>query len=44
MKEFSCGAVVPDCTATFRADSEDDLLQQVAVHARRAAWTRSRPR
>ena len=36
MKEFSCGAVVPDCGATFRAETEEDLLGQVAVHARDA--------
>jgi predicted small metal-binding protein len=34
MKQFSCGAVVPGCTATFTADTEDELLGQVAAHAR----------
>jgi predicted small metal-binding protein len=34
MKEFSCGDVVPGCTAHFRAGSEEQLLEQVAVHAR----------
>lgn len=34
MKEFACGAVVPNCTATFQGESEDDILGQVAVHAK----------
>jgi predicted small metal-binding protein len=34
MKEFSCGAVVPGCVATFEAETEDELLTQVAEHAR----------
>lgn len=34
MKTFACGAVVPGCTATFAAETEDDLLDQVARHAR----------
>lgn len=34
MKEFSCGAVVPDCDAKFTAESEDEILTQVADHAR----------
>jgi len=33
MKEFSCGAVVPGCVAVFKADSEDQILSQVARHA-----------
>jgi predicted small metal-binding protein len=33
MKEFFCGAVVPDCTARFKADSEDAILAEVAIHA-----------
>ena len=33
MKEFSCGDVVPGCTARFRG-SEDEILQAVALHAR----------
>ena len=33
MKQFSCGAVVPGCTATFTADTEDEILQQVGAHA-----------
>jgi predicted small metal-binding protein len=34
MKTFACGAVVPGCTATFAADTEDEILEQVALHAR----------
>ena len=34
MKEFSCGDVVPGCTAHFEAPSEQELLQHVALHAR----------
>jgi predicted small metal-binding protein len=34
MKEFSCGDVVPGCKAKFRARSDDELLEQVARHAR----------
>jgi predicted small metal-binding protein len=33
MKSFSCGSVVPGCTATFDADTEDGILEQVARHA-----------
>lgn len=33
MKEFFCGAVVPDCTARFEADSEDEILRKVVRHA-----------
>jgi predicted small metal-binding protein len=35
MKQFSCGAVVPGCTASFSAESEDAILSQVAEHARK---------
>lgn len=34
MKQFSCGAVVPGCTATFSAQTEDEILGQVARHAK----------
>jgi predicted small metal-binding protein len=34
MKEFSCGAVVPGCEAKFEAESEDQILAQVAEHAK----------
>jgi predicted small metal-binding protein len=33
MKEFSCGDVVPGCTASFRAAGEGELLRAVAAHA-----------
>lgn len=34
MKEFSCGAVVPGCSAVFHAADDDGILAQVATHAR----------
>jgi predicted small metal-binding protein len=34
MKEFSCGDVVPGCTASFRAATEEALLKEIARHAR----------
>jgi predicted small metal-binding protein len=34
MKEFACGSVVQGCTATFSAASEEEILAQVAEHAR----------
>lgn len=34
MKQFACGAVVPGCAATFTGQTEDDILGQVAVHAK----------
>lgn len=34
MKQFSCGAVVPGCTATFTGASDDEILGQVAEHAK----------
>jgi predicted small metal-binding protein len=34
MKEFRCGDLVPGCEAAFEGESEDDILEQVAVHAR----------
>jgi predicted small metal-binding protein len=33
MKQFSCGDVIPGCSATFRASSEDEILKSVAEHA-----------
>lgn len=33
MKQFSCGDVVPGCSAVFQGASDDDILQQVARHA-----------
>lgn len=34
MKQFSCGAVVPGCTATFSGQTEEEILGQVAQHAK----------
>ncbi len=34
MKAFACGAVVPGCTASFTAETDDGILEQVARHAR----------
>lgn len=33
MKTFSCGSVVPGCTAQFSAPTEEGILEQVAHHA-----------
>lgn len=33
MKTFSCGDVVPGCSARFEGDSEDEILGQVGRHA-----------
>ncbi len=35
MKQFSCGDVVPGCTAQFEAVTEQQLLEAIALHARR---------
>jgi predicted small metal-binding protein len=34
MKTFTCGAVVAGCTASFAAETEEGILEQVARHAR----------
>lgn len=34
MKQFACGDVVPGCSATFTGETIDDVLGQVAHHAR----------
>ena len=34
MKKFSCGDVIPNCTASFTGETDDEILAQVAVHAR----------
>ncbi len=36
MKAFTCGSVVPGCTATFHGETEEDLFAQIAEHAREA--------
>lgn len=33
MKSFACGAVVPNCTATFEGETDDAILAQVGEHA-----------
>jgi predicted small metal-binding protein len=33
MKVFACGAVVAGCTASFAAETEEEILVQVARHA-----------
>ncbi len=34
MKQFACGDVVPGCDARWVCDTDDEILAQVAVHAR----------
>ena len=34
MKEFKCGDVVPGCDVVISGDTDDEVLEQVAVHAR----------
>ena len=34
MKEFACGELVPGCDAKFHSESEDQLFEQIAAHAR----------
>ena len=34
MKEFKCGDVVPGCDTVITGDTDDEVLQQVATHAR----------
>ena len=34
MKEFCCGEVVPGCTTEFEGETDESILQQVAIHAR----------
>lgn len=36
MKAFACGSVVPGCTATFVAESIDEVVAQVERHAQHA--------
>lgn len=36
MKQFCCGEVVPGCQARFHGTSDDEILMQVAAHARSA--------
>jgi predicted small metal-binding protein len=34
MKLFLCGELVPGCGAAFHGESENEILQQIAAHAR----------
>jgi predicted small metal-binding protein len=34
MKEFRCGELVPGCGAAFHGESENEILAQIAAHAR----------
>ena len=34
MKELACGDIVSGCQATFRGETDEDILQQAADHAR----------
>jgi predicted small metal-binding protein len=33
MKRFWCGALIPNCSAKFEGQDEQDILRQVAAHA-----------
>ncbi len=34
MKQFRCGDIVPGCETKIAAESEDEVLEHVLVHAR----------
>jgi predicted small metal-binding protein len=34
MKEFRCGEIVPGCSAVLEGESDEQVLQEVALHAR----------
>jgi len=34
VKQFSCGDVVPGCTARFQGSTDEEILGAVAIHAR----------
>jgi predicted small metal-binding protein len=36
MREFKCGDLVPGCGTVIEGESDDEILEQVAVHARDA--------
>lgn len=36
MKQFTCGDVVPGCDARWERPTEDEILAEVAEHARSA--------
>jgi len=39
-KQIACGAVVPGCAWEARAQTEDELMKQVAAHAAEAHGVR----
>lgn len=43
MKEFHCGEIVPGCNSRFRGNSDQQILAEVAVHARAAHGLESVP-
>ena len=36
MKQFNCGEIVPGCAWTIEGESDDEILEHVAEHAREA--------
>lgn len=36
MKHFSCGDIVPGCGAMLSGSTEDEVMQQLAEHAKEA--------
>jgi predicted small metal-binding protein len=34
MKEFVCGELVPGCDTVIEGESDDEILEKVALHAR----------
>jgi predicted small metal-binding protein len=34
MKEFRCGELIPGCEAKFDGETDEQILQQIATHAR----------
>ena len=36
MKEWKCSTIVPECEWRYDAESEEDILEHAAVHAREA--------
>jgi predicted small metal-binding protein len=36
MKQFKCGDIVPGCGSIIEGESDDEVLAEVAAHAREA--------
>lgn len=34
MKEFKCGELVPGCDTVIQGESDEEILEKTAVHAR----------